>query len=108
MDDYGSGNSNCTYLIQFPFEEIKIDKQIVWAAFDNPTARVVLENEIRTISGLGRSIVVEGIETKEQSKLMKQLGVSYIQGYYYGRPMPPMECLRHIRQFNVEPENYAK
>lgn len=108
MDDYGSGNSNCTYLIQFPFEEIKIDKQIVWAAFDNPTARVVLENEIRTISGLGRSIVVEGIETEEQSEAMKQLGVSYIQGYYYGRPMPPRECLRHIRQFNVEPENYAK
>ncbi len=108
MDDYGSGNSNCTYLIQFPFEEIKIDKQIVWAAFDNPTARVVLENEIRTISGLGRSIVVEGIETEEQSEMMKQFGVNYIQGYYYGRPMPPMECLRHIRQFNVEPENYAK
>lgn len=108
MDDYGSGNSNCTYLIQFPFEEIKIDKQIVWAAFDNPTARVVLENEIRTISGLGRFIVVEGVETEEQSEAMKLLGVSYIQGYYYGRPMPPMECLRHIRQFNVESENYAK
>ena len=107
MDDYGSGNSNCSYLIRFPFREVKIDKEIVWAYFDNPIAQVVLENEIQTIRKLQIPLVVEGIEKIEQSQIMEQLGVDYIQGYYYGKPMPEQECLRHVRQFNAAVENYA-
>lgn len=101
MDDYGSGNSNCSYLIQFPFKEVKIDKEIVQAYFKNEIGRVVLENEISTIQKLGIPLVVEGIESKEQSDEMERLGVDCIQGYYYGKPLPQKECLRHIRRFNT-------
>ena len=104
MDDYGSGNSNCSYLIQFPFREVKIDKDIVGAYFENETAKVVLKNEIRTMKQLGIPLIVEGIETKEQSEEMERLGVDYIQGYYYGRPLPEKECLRYIRSFNTNME----
>lgn len=105
MDDYGSGNSNCSYLIQFPFKEVKIDKEIVTAYFNNETAKVVLENEIKTMHELGIPLVVEGIETKEQSEQMERLGVEYIQGYYYGKPLPQKECLRYIRRFNSNMED---
>lgn len=108
MDDYGSGNANCSYLIRFPFEEIKIDKDIVWAAFEDEKARIVLENEIRTIQRLGIPLIIEGIEQKEQSEMVESLGVDYIQGYYYGRPLPEQECLRYIRGFQSVPENYAR
>lgn len=108
MDDYGSGNSNCSYLIQFPFQEVKIDKDIVWASFENEAAKTVLENEIRTIQKLGIPLVVEGVETKEQSDEMERLGVDYIQGYFYGKPLPEAECLRYIRRNNFVPEEYAK
>lgn len=108
MDDYGSGNSNCSYLIRFPFQEVKIDKDIVWASFENETAKLVFENETRTIQSLGIPLVVEGIETKEQSETMERLGVDYIQGYYYGRPLPEKECLRYIRNFNSNSEDYAR
>lgn len=97
LDDYGSGNANCSYLIQFPFQEIKIDKDIVWAAFEDEKARIVLENEIGTIKRLGIPLVIEGIEQKEQSEMMERLGVDYIQGYYYGKPLPEKECLHYIR-----------
>lgn len=100
MDDYGSGNSNCSYLIQFPFQEVKIDKEIVWAAFKNEAAKTVLENEIHTIQKLGIPLIVEGIETQEQSDMMEELGVDYIQGYFYGKPLPEAECLRYIRRQN--------
>lgn len=100
MDDYGSGNSNCSYLIQFPFQEVKIDKEIVWASFKNEAAKTVLENEIHTIQKLGIPLVVEGIETQEQSDMMEELGVDYIQGYFYGKPLPEAECLRYIRRQN--------
>ena len=108
MDDYGSGNANCSYLIRFPFEEIKIDKDIVWAAFEDEKARIVMENEIRTIQRLGIPLIVEGIEHREQSEMVESLGVDYIQGYYYGRPLPEQECLRYVRSFNSVPENYAR
>lgn len=107
MDDYGSGNSNCSYLIQFPFQEVKIDKEIVWASFESATARTVLENEIRTIQKLGIPLVAEGIETAEQCEEMRRLGVDYIQGYYYGKPLPEAECLRFIRKMNAVPEYYC-
>lgn len=108
LDDYGSGNSNCSYLIQFPFREVKIDRDIVWASFENDAAKTVLESEIRTIQKLGIPIVVEGVETKEQSEEMERLGVDYIQGYFYGKPMPEAECLRYIRRQNFAPEEYAR
>lgn len=108
MDDYGSGNSNCSYLVQYPFQEVKIDKQMLDAYFESKSARIVLENEIRTIQKLGIPLVVEGVENREQSEEMERLQVDCIQGYYYGKPMPEMDCLRYIRNLNTSPEEYGK
>lgn len=98
LDDYGSGNANCSYLIRFPFQKIKIDKEILWAYFEKKSARIVLQNEISTMKQLGLPVIVEGVENREQRDEMERLGVDYIQGYYYGRPMPELECLRFIRR----------
>lgn len=108
MDDYGNGNANCSYLMRYPFREVKIDKEMTWAYFENETARIVLQNEIATMHKLGIPMVVEGIEKLEQSQEMERLGVEYIQGYFYGKPLPEMECLRYIRQFNFASEDYGR
>lgn len=108
MDDYGSGNSNCSYLVKFPFREVKIDKEMTWAYFRNETAKIVLENEIKTMKMLGIPVVVEGIENAEESEIMEKLGVEYIQGYYYGKPLQEKECLRYIRNFNSTPEEFGR
>ena len=57
---------------------------------------------------LGIPMVVEGVEKLEQSEEMERLGVEYIQGYYYGKPLTEMECLRYIRNFNSAPEDYGR
>lgn len=108
MDDYGSGNSNCSYLIRFPFREIKIDKNMTWSYFENPTAKIVIENEIKTIQKLGLPLIMEGVEKKEQNDALEALGVDMIQGYYYGKPMPETECLRYIRRMHFAKEEYGK
>ena len=108
MDDYGNGNSNCSYLIRFPFREIKIDKDMTWSYFENPTAKIVIENEIKTIQKLGLPLIMEGVEKKEQSDALEALGVDMIQGYYYGKPMPETECLRYIRRMHFAKEEYGK
>ena len=99
LDDYGTGNSNLSYMINFPFQKIKFDKEMVWSYFKNDTAKIVLEHEFEMIRKIGLRIVVEGIETKEQSEAMQKLGIKYIQGYYYGKPMPEEECLEHLKNF---------
>lgn len=108
MDDYGTGNANCSYLMRFPFREVKMDRDMTLAYFNNETARIVIENEIRTMQKLGIPMVVEGVEKLEQSEEMERLGVEYIQGYYYGKTLPEMECLRYIRNFNSAPEDYGR
>ena len=104
----GTGNANCSYLMRFPFQEVKMDRDMTLAYFNNETARIVIENEIRTMQKLGIPMVVEGVEKLEQSEEMERLGVEYIQGYYYGKPLPEMECLRYIRNFNSAPEDYGR
>ena len=101
-DKYVTGNSNASSLVKFPFHEIKIDKDTTWAYFENETSHIILENEIQTMKRMGFLVVVEGIETKEQSKAMEALGVNYVQGYYYGKPMPEKESLVYIRKFYDE------
>ena len=103
LDDYGSGNANCSYLIRFPFQEIKIDKEIVWASFHDKAARIVLENEIHTIKQLGIPLIIEG-EGGSRAEAMEQLGVKCIQDTI-GRPLPEQECLRYIRTFQEKVQN---
>lgn len=101
-DNYGKEKSNVSPFMKFPFHEIKIDKKRTGAYFENETARIILENEIQMLKRLGIPVTIEGIETKEQSAAVEALGVNYIQGNYYGKPMPEKECLVYIRKFYDE------
>jgi len=96
LDDYGTGNSNCSYLIDYPFDKVKFDKSMVWAYFKSETAKVILDGEMQTIHKLEIPIVAEGIEDEDQLEGMNALGVEYIQGYYYSKPLPCDELLEFI------------
>lgn len=102
LDDYGTGNSNCSYLINYPFDKVKFDKNMIWSYFTSQTARIILDNEMKTIHELDIPVVAEGVETMEQLEEMQRLGVEYIQGYYFARPMPAEDCLQFIRQMNCK------
>lgn len=102
LDDYGTGNSNCSYLINYPFDKVKFDKDMIWSYFTSETAKIILDNEMKTIHELNIPIVAEGVETTEQLEEMQRLGVEYIQGYYFARPMPADECLQFIRKMNCD------
>lgn len=102
LDDYGTGNSNCSYLINYPFDKVKFDKNMIWSYFTSETAKIILDNEMKTIHELNIPVVAEGVETMEQLEEMQRLGVEYIQGYYFARPMPADECLQFVRQMNCQ------
>lgn len=104
MEGYGNGKVDGFYLQEFPFQQIKIEEEIVCASFSNERVKAIFESEIQVVQKLGISLVVDGIETREQSEAMEKLGIEYIQGAYYGKSLQESECLRYIRQHNVAPE----
>ena len=105
MDDFGTGYSNLSQIIQVDFELIKIDKSLLWPCFkkENPfanNAKILLDNLINMILKFGHGIVVEGVETREQFEYLKNLGVTYIQGYYFSKPLNSEQYLSFIYKNN--------
>lgn len=100
LDDYGTGYSNATYIFSMDFDIIKIDKSILWGSEKSSSARIVLQNTIRMIKELGKKILVEGVETKEQRDSMVEMGVDYCQGFYFSKPIPQQEFIEFCKDFN--------
>ncbi|MCR4990694.1 MAG: EAL domain-containing protein [Lachnospiraceae bacterium] len=93
MDDYGTGYSNIQSVFNLDFDVIKIDKSILWEAEKSETGKIILESSVHMIKRMNRLALVEGVETEEQVKLLKDLGVDYLQGYYFSKPVPRDEFI---------------
>ncbi len=96
MDDYGTGFSNMQSIFELSFDTIKIDKSILWGAETSSTGKAILENSARMIRQIGKQIVVEGVETEEQIALLRIIGVDYLQGYYFSKPIPEEAFLQYL------------
>lgn len=87
LDDFGTGYASLSYLQEFPFDFIKVDKSFV----DNITTQPTQQHIVRAIKTLGNAlnmqIVAEGIETREQQQVLASIGCEYGQGYLFGKPM---------------------
>ena len=97
LDDFGTGESNLNYIVNMPVDIIKIDRTMTIAYFDNDRARVMLESVTGMIKQMGMKIVAEGVEEKYQLEALSELGVDYIQGYYFSKPIPVPEFLTFMR-----------
>lgn len=100
LDDFGTGQANYSYVREFPFSIIKIDKSFLWAADKNETDRAVLHNMLNLVNDLNLHTVVEGVETEGQKNGLVSTGVKYLQGYYYSKPVPEDQFLAYIKKFN--------
>lgn len=105
MDDFGTGYSNLSQITRADFSIIKIDKSLLWPIFEkkNPNrqnSKILLENMVSMILQMGLKIVVEGVETQEQFEYLEGLGVTYIQGYYFSKPIDSQEYLRFLEKYN--------
>jgi EAL domain-containing protein (putative c-di-GMP-specific phosphodiesterase class I)/CheY-like chemotaxis protein len=88
IDDYGTGFSSMQQLSRVPFSELKIDRSFVDGAHHRPHQRALLESAIDLGKRLGLATVAEGIETREDWRLLKSLGCQLAQGYLISRPVP--------------------
>jgi EAL domain-containing protein (putative c-di-GMP-specific phosphodiesterase class I) len=101
IDDFGTGHSNLTQLKQAPFTELKIDRAFVNGASEDPTARSIFESSVNLAKKLKMTTVAEGVESKEDMALVKELGCDLIQGYYKAKPMFADEFEKFIKSVSM-------
>lgn len=87
IDDYGTGAATMQLLMQLPSTELKIDRSFVAAGTRSEHGHAALQSAIELGLRLGQSVIAEGVETKEEAQLARELGCHLGQGYFYGRPM---------------------
>jgi len=94
IDDFGTGYSSMRYLMNFPLNELKIDKSFIDHILDDERYVAVIQSIITLAQNLHLNIVAEGVETQEQLKAIFKYGDILIQGYVFSRPLPKEEFLQ--------------
>jgi EAL domain-containing protein (putative c-di-GMP-specific phosphodiesterase class I) len=87
MDDFGTGYSSLNHLHSFPFDVLKIDRSFVGRMTEGDQPLQIVRTIIELARVLGMDVVAEGIETREQYRLLRQMGCRYGQGFLVARPM---------------------
>ena len=98
LDDFGTGQSNLNYIVEMPIDVVKFDNTMINAYFENGTATYVMDAAMSMIHGLNLPIVSEGIEEEQQFAKMKKLGIDYIQGYYFSKPICKDEFVQFVKE----------
>lgn len=94
VDDFGVGYSSLNLIREMPWNVLKIDKSFLptQEEEDNDPSKVKMLRHIITMSqDLGLECIVEGVETAEQVKLLKDCKCYLAQGFYFDRPLPVKE-----------------
>jgi diguanylate cyclase (GGDEF)-like protein/PAS domain S-box-containing protein len=93
LDDFGTGYSSLGYLSRTRFNTIKIDRSFVTGAARNQRESIAIINAVVAMAqSLDMETTAEGVETEAEYDLIRALGCSKIQGYYFGRPMPAADA----------------
>jgi diguanylate cyclase (GGDEF)-like protein len=107
LDDFGTGYSSLGYLKNAPFDKIKIDQSFVRGAASTTKRNGAIIRAIVTLAdSLDMDTTAEGVETHDDLFLIRELGVSQVQGYIFGKPMPAEEAREMANSTRVEAEGY--
>ncbi len=87
IDDFGTGFSSLSYLHQFPFDTLKLDRSFLTRSNHKGKTFEVVRAVIQLAHALGMDVVAEGVETVEQAQALRGLGCEFGQGFHFARPM---------------------
>ncbi len=87
VDDFGTGYSSLSYLAKLPVNELKIDRSFVITMNASPESMAIVSTILSLARALGLQVVAEGVETEEQSRLLKLLRCDEVQGFLFSKPV---------------------
>ncbi len=102
MDDFGVGFSSLTNLRLLEVDELKVDRSFVTGMVDHGRTEALLVSIVDMARRLGSTVLIEGIEHKDEVRIARQLGIDAVQGYVFARPMPFDQVRTWIRQSETE------
>lgn len=91
LDDFGTGYSSLSYLNRLPVQVLKIDRSFISGIGIKRSDKSIVQAMVDIARSLDLVSVAEGVETEAQLAFLRRLGCAEVQGYLYGRPMPPGE-----------------
>jgi diguanylate cyclase (GGDEF)-like protein len=100
MDDFGTGYSSLSYLRSFPFDKIKIDRSFIRELGKKNDCVAIIRAITRLASNLDMTTIGEGVETKEQLKILRAEGCTQAQGFLFSTPKPAAEIPAILRKVN--------
>ena len=106
LDDFGTGYSNLHCLSDLKPNYIKIDRTFTLKALKNKYDYKLMTYIIDMAHSLGLKLCIEGVETSDDLRQLRQSGVDYIQGYLFGKPYPAVEFeKRYVNDEKLNNEN---
>lgn len=101
LDDFGTGYSSLSYLYRLPADSIKLDRSFTQDLLLDDRQRKIVEMIVSTCKHLGKTVVIEGVETAEMADICRELGCDRVQGYYYAKPMALADLLVYLAEQRV-------
>ncbi len=98
MDDFGTGYSSLSYLKRFPLATLKIDRSFIKDLETDEDDKEITKAIIAMGQSLNLATLAEGVENEAQLEILRGYGCDYIQGNYYGKPMPVADMTEYLNR----------
>ena len=101
LDDFGSGLSSFAYLRNLKIDYLKIDGMFIKQITDDPTCRIMVESIHAVSQSMNLLTIAEFVENEAAQQVLKEIGIDFAQGYYYGQP-EPLADYKNIANINQD------
>ncbi|MEM6781710.1 MAG: EAL domain-containing protein [Pseudomonadota bacterium] len=100
IDDFGTGYSSLSYLHYFPIDKLKIDRSFIKNMHDDANAMALVKSIISLADNMNMVTVAEGVETKEDVNIIRDLGCIEAQGFYFAKPMANQDIIELLKNWH--------
>src|SRR5476649_2958374 len=108
LDDFGTGQSSLNNLTRYPFDQVKIDREVVRGIVDDSGAAALSKTIISMAHNLGIRVVAEGVETEAQCDFLRRNMCDQIQGYFFAPPLASTELHQLLASGRALPEHLLR
>lgn len=108
IDDFGTGYSSLAYLRKLPIDTIKIDRSFIAEVATNDSDLTIVKSMINLSQGLGKRVLAEGVENKDQLNVLRNLGCDAVQGYFIDKPLPEEKLITYLTRKSPDVKSSTK
>ena len=102
LDDFGTGYSSFSRLHALPIDKVKLDRSFVRRLGEDKNAASLIASIVQLTRTMGKQLVIEGVETRQELDEVVRLRGNLIQGYFYSHPVPVAELKQVISRIETE------